>query len=103
MFVGVRVTGPTAVGVTVKACEGVKVLNDSNMAEASPPPDGVMVIVPVKAAFGVTVKMPEAAFRGPPDGPVNVKLVAGAVGLTGLEALETALGPNALVAVTAQV
>ena len=103
LFVGVSVTGPTAVGVIVNVCAADELLNVKTTGVESPPPDGVIVMVPVWIAFGVTVKLPDAAFSAPPDGPVNVKVVAGAKGVTEPEALEAALVPNVLVAVTEQV
>jgi hypothetical protein len=47
LFVGVNVTGPTAVGVTVKVCAVGELLKVSMIAVLSPPPDGVIVMVPV--------------------------------------------------------
>ena len=46
MLVGVNVTGPTAVGVMVNVCAAA-LLNVSTIGVDSPPPDGVIVIVPV--------------------------------------------------------
>jgi hypothetical protein len=84
-------------------CAADELLKVRTTAVESPPPEGVIVTVPVYAAFGVTVKLVEAAFRDPPDGPVNVYLVAGAIGVTELEALEAALFPFVLLAITVQV
>jgi hypothetical protein len=72
LLVGVSVTGPAAVGVTVNVCAAAELLNVSVMGTLNPPPDGVMVIVPVYAEFGATVKLDDAAFSAPPAGPVNV-------------------------------
>ena len=52
---------------------------------------------------GVTVKLPDATLSAPPLGPVSVKLLAGATGVTELETAEAALVPAPLVAVTVQV
>jgi len=46
LLVGVSVTGPAAVGVIVNVC-AVDALNVSTMGVDSPPPEGVIVIVPV--------------------------------------------------------
>ena len=103
LLLGVKVTGPTAVGVIVKVCaveesEKVKVV-----AVVNPPPLGVIVMFPVKAALGVTVKLAEAALSAPPVGPVKVNVLAGASGVTDPEALDAALVPAPLVAVTVHV
>ena len=47
LFVGVNVTGPTAVGVIVNVCAVDELVNVSTVAVESPPPEGVIVIVPV--------------------------------------------------------
>jgi hypothetical protein len=47
LLVGVSVTGPTAVGVTVKVCATDELLNVSTTAADNPPPDGVTVTVPL--------------------------------------------------------
>ena len=47
LLVGVRVTGPTAVGVTVNVCAAAELLNVSTTGVDNPPPDGVMVMVPL--------------------------------------------------------
>ncbi len=96
-------TGPTAPGVMVKVCSEEELLNDSTLGAESPPPDGVIVMVPANSAFGVTVKAAEAEFNAPPEGPFNVKLVAGDRGLTTTDAPEGVPVPAALVAVTVQV
>ena len=46
LFVGVNVTGPTAVGVIVNVCAVDELVNVSTVAVESPPPAGVIVIVP---------------------------------------------------------
>ena len=86
LLVGVSVTGPTAVGVMVNVCAVDELENVSTVAVDNPPPLGVIVIIPVYAAFGVTVKFVEAVFNAPPAGPVKVNVVAvtTAVGVTGL-------------------
>ncbi len=63
--------GPRSVGVTVKVCGEEELVNVSTTGVLSPPPEGVIVMVPVKIEFGVTVKLPDAALTGPPDGPLN--------------------------------
>ena len=49
------------------------------------------------------MKFVDAAFSAPPDGPVKVNVVAAAKGVTELEAVEAALVPFVLVAVTVHV
>jgi hypothetical protein len=56
----------------VKVCAADEAVNVRTIAVESPPPDGVMVMEPVYAALGVTVKFVEAEFSAPPVGPVNV-------------------------------
>ena len=68
-----------------------------------PPPFGVMVMVPVYDASGMTVNAEEAVLTAPPLGPVSVKLSAGATGVTEFDAGEAALVPVPFVAVTVQV
>jgi hypothetical protein len=46
-LLGVRVTGPGAVGVIVKVWGAEELLNVSTTGADSPPPEGVNVIVPV--------------------------------------------------------
>ena len=46
-MVGVNVTGPTANGVMVNVCAVEEFVNVSTVAVESPPPEGVIVIVPV--------------------------------------------------------
>ncbi len=65
-------TGPTAVGAMVNVCAAAELLNVRTIAVDSPPPEGVMVIVPLYAAFGVTVKFVEALPTAPPAGPFSV-------------------------------
>jgi hypothetical protein len=93
LFPGVSDTGPTAVGVIVKVWAAEELLNVRTMFEVIPPPEGVRVMVPVYAPFGVTTKLLEAVLSAPPEGPVNVKLVAGVTGVTGLDAVEAGLVP----------
>ena len=102
LFVAVRLTGPTAVGVMSNVCAAAELLKVRVMGELSPPPVGVMVTVPVYTESGVTVKFVETTPIAPLFGPVNVKLSAGATGLTPLDAAEGALVPAPLVAVTVQ-
>ena len=95
-MLGVRITGPTAVGVIVNVCEADELLKVRTMGLDRPPPVGVMVIVPVYTEFGVTVKVPDNAFSVPPAGPVKLKLVAGIIvlGITGLLEADAAVpGP----------
>src|SRR6185437_14541064 len=47
LLLGVRVTGPTVVGVTVNVCGAADPLKVRAMGEVTPPPVGVMVMVPV--------------------------------------------------------
>ena len=47
LLLGVSVTGPTAVGVMVNVCDAAELLNVSVIGVDRPPPDGVMVIVPL--------------------------------------------------------
>ena len=47
LLLAVSVTGPTAVGVIVNVCEAAELLNVSVIAVDRPPPDGVIVIVPL--------------------------------------------------------
>ena len=46
-MVGVKVTGPTAVGVIENVCAADELVKVNGIAVESPPPEGVMVIVPV--------------------------------------------------------
>ena len=46
LLLGVSVTGPTAVGVIVNVCDAAE-LNVSAIGADRPPPDGVIVIVPL--------------------------------------------------------
>jgi hypothetical protein len=45
-LLGVRVSGPTAVAVTVNVCGDEELLNVSTVGDDNPPPDGVIVMVP---------------------------------------------------------
>ena len=72
LLAGVKLTGPTAVGVMVNVCATDELLNVSTTGVDSPPPDGVIVTVPLYAPLGVTVKLDDAAFNAPPEGPVKV-------------------------------
>jgi hypothetical protein len=72
LLLGVNVTGPTLAGVIVNVCGVRESLNVSTIAVESPPPAGVIVIVPVYNPFGVTVKIVDAVFSEPPVGPENV-------------------------------
>ena len=103
LLAGVRLTGPTAVGVTVKVWAAAELLNVKVMGELNPPPEGVMVMLPVYTESGVTVKALETEPIAPPLGPVSAKLSAGATGVTAFDAAEGALVPAPLVAVTVQV
>jgi hypothetical protein len=44
---GVSVTGPRAVGVMVNVCGEEELLNANTIGVETPPPDGVIVMVPV--------------------------------------------------------
>jgi hypothetical protein len=72
LFVGVNVTGPTAVGVIENVCGAVDPLNVKTIGVESPPPEGKIEIVAEKPLPGVTVKFVEAVFKAPPCGPVSV-------------------------------
>ena len=102
LLVGVSVTGPVAEGVTVNVCPAAELLKVSTMGALSPPPVGVMVMVPVYTESGVTVKTFETAPMAPLLGPVSAKVSAGATGVTAFDAAEGALVPTPLVAVTVQ-
>ena len=102
LFVAVRLTGPTAVGVMSNVCAAAELLKVRVMGELSPPPVGVMVTVPVYTESGATVKSVERVPIAPPLGPVSAKLSAGATGVTAFEAVDGALVPAPLVAVTVQ-
>ena len=84
MFVGVRVTVPVDVGVIVNVCAVDELENVNTVGVESPPPEGVIVIVPVYVPFGVTVKLVDAVFTVPDVGPVRVKDVAEALGFGSL-------------------
>ena len=47
LLLGVSVTGPTAVGLIVNACAAAELLNVSALGVDSPPPESVIVIVPL--------------------------------------------------------
>jgi len=47
LFVGVSVTGPADVGVIVNVCAAAVFLKFKMTAFESPPPDGVIVMLPV--------------------------------------------------------
>jgi hypothetical protein len=47
LFVGVRETGPVAVGIMVKVWAAPELLKVSTTGEERPPPAGVIVMVPV--------------------------------------------------------
>jgi len=102
LLAGVSVTGPTAVGVMSNVCAAAELLKVRTMGALSPPPLGVMVMAPVYTESGVTVKSVETAPIAPPLGPVNVKLSAGATGVTVFDVIEAVLVPAPLVAVAVQ-
>jgi hypothetical protein len=85
--------------IAERPCAGFLVL--VTIAAVAPPPETVIVIVPVNAALGVIVNAPETLLISPPAGPVSVYPVAGMV--IGFDAALAALTPCALVAVTVQV
>ena len=69
-----------------------------------PVPEGVIVIVPVYKLLGVTVKLADALFTFPEEGPLKVKEVAtGALGMTEFEETEETELPTELVALTVKV
>ncbi len=103
LLLGVRVIGPTPVGVMVKVWAAEELENVRTMGVLSPPPDGVIVIVPLYTAFGVTVKLPDAVFSVPPLGPVNENPLAGTKGVTEFELADAALDPALFTAFTEQV
>ena len=47
LLLGVSVTGPSAVGVIVKVCGTAELVNVRMIAVDTPPPDGVIVMVPL--------------------------------------------------------
>ena len=47
LLLGVSVTGPTAAGVMVNVCDAAELLNVSMIGVDKPPPDGMIVIVPL--------------------------------------------------------
>jgi hypothetical protein len=49
-----------------------ELLNVNTIGLDNPPPDGVIVIVPLYCALGATVKLDEATFSAPPRGPVRL-------------------------------
>jgi hypothetical protein len=104
LLVGVRVIVPESVGVIVKVWATAEFENTNTVGDESPPPLGVMVIVPLYALSGVTVKLVDALLTEPDDGPVKVKVVAGGIaGVTLFEALDALPVPALLVAVTVNV
>jgi len=94
LLVAVIVTGPTDVGVMLNVCGADELLNDLTIAAnrfapelpdllmiaaVAPPPETVIVIVPVNGALGVIVKIPETLLISPPAGPVIVYPAPGTV------------------------
>ena len=77
-LIGVNVIDPLTVGVIANVCAVEVALNVRTTGDnpTLPAPVGVIVIVPVYALFGVTVKAPDGEFILPDDGPVNVYVVA---------------------------
>jgi hypothetical protein len=101
-LVAVSVTGPGAVGMIVKVWAEDELLKLSVIGVESPPPEGVIVIVPVYVVpLGVSVNDDEAALRSPPAGPVNEYAVAGTTGAAETED-EAGLIPTPFVAFTMQ-
>jgi hypothetical protein len=47
LLAGVKLTGPTAVGAMVNVCAVDELLNVSTTGVDNPPPEGVIVIVPL--------------------------------------------------------
>jgi hypothetical protein len=56
----------------VNVCGVAELLNVLTIGVERPPPDGVIVIVPVYVSSGVTENVVEAVNRAPPLGPVSV-------------------------------
>ena len=81
--VGVKVKVPVTLGVTVKVLDAA--LPEVNVTEVvvkvplSPPKVMVIVVVEPTVPFGVNVKLVEAVFKTPPEGPVNVYELAAKV------------------------
>ena len=69
---GINVTVPVTVGVIANVCAVDEFENVRVIGVLKPPPDGVIVIVPVMAAPGAMVKTPEAELTVPLAGPVRV-------------------------------
>ena len=103
LLLTVRITGPTVTGVMVNVCGVDEFVKVSVVPSKSPPPDGVMTMVPLNGPFGATVKLPDGVLSGPPVGPENAKLVAPAKGTTELDAADPTLVPTPLLADTVHV
>ena len=71
-FDGASVITPSAVGVIVKVCGEEELANVRRTGLIPNPVVGVIVIVPVKRPFGVTVNAVEVAPTSPKIGPVTV-------------------------------
>ena len=78
LFVAVRVIEPAITGVIVNVCDEDELLNVKVVEDIPvlPEPVGAIMIVPVKASSGITVKFAEGAPTLPDDGPEKVKDVA---------------------------
>lgn len=96
---------PATAGRIVNVCEADEFEKERTFAAnpVLPVPEGVIVIVPEYALFGVTVKLPEALFRLPEEGPMKKKPVAAAFGRTEFEAEEEVELPAELIALTVKV
>ena len=72
-FVMVSVIVPDVNGVIVNVCADAELLNVKMVGDkpAEPVPDGVMVIVPLIATSGVTVKLVDAELTLPDPGPLK--------------------------------
>lgn len=103
MLAGVSVTGPTVVGVREKVWAAEEPEKVKVTGVDRPPPDGVIVIVPVYRPLGVTVKLADGALIWPEAGPVSVKLVAAPNGVTEFEFPDAALVPAEFIEVTEHV
>jgi hypothetical protein len=66
------VIGPVAKGVTLNVWGADEPVKVSTIAVDNPPPDGVIVTVPLYGPLGDTVKPDDAVFKAPPRGPVRL-------------------------------
>jgi hypothetical protein len=98
------VTVPVLVGVIVNVCAADEPENVFTIGVESPPPDGVIVIVPVYGPpVGVTVKLLDMLLLYPLDGPVRVNAVAAAPEPRATEAVAVRVGRSIEAPVTVAV